>query len=476
MSHARSGRMTTKFMCFVVALVTFTTAAATASADAATARRVVHTADQPAVPRLDWVNCGDGFQCATANVPLDYDEPHGATIALRLKRLPAADPSRRIGSLFLNPGGPGGSGVEFVQDQAPYLFSREVRARFDLVGFDPRGIRRSTPLRCFGSLDEVGAALAPFPFPYTHAQERVWARADHAIATACAKNAGPIIDHMSTANVARDLDLLRQAVGDSKLTYYGISYGTYLGETYANLFPEKVRALVLDAVVDPVGWSTGRGDEARTLPAFIRLHNDASTHEVLQQFFKLCDQGGANCPFSGGAAARFRKLARRVLDDPVELVNGFVVGYPELIGFTLDVLYWPSLWPLLARSLERLERRSNRVAATAAVTELQSKLEQLRAADKYHNFVEGQTSVICTDTANPSSDEAFSAAARASDREFGYFGRPWAWLTSICTQWPGVDQDRFTGPFTRRTANPVLLINNTYDPATRTRARSPPRT
>ena len=187
---------------------------------------------------LDWTDCGEGFECAHAKVPLDYDEPHGETIALSLKRLPASDPSRRIGSLFLNPGGPGGSGVEFVKDDAQYLFSKEVRARFDLVGFDPRGIRRSTPLRCFGSLDEVGAALAPFPFPYTRAEERVFEHSDKVIANACAKNAGPILDHMSTANVARDLDLLRQAVGDSKLTYYGISYGTYIGETYANLFPK----------------------------------------------------------------------------------------------------------------------------------------------------------------------------------------------------------------------------------------------
>ena len=470
-SPSVSGRRrggTFRLVCLAVAAITLATAAATASTAQAVAPRAQNTAGAPSappVPQLAWTGCADGFECAIARVPLDYDEPQGAMIALSLKRLPASDPSRRIGSLFLNPGGPGGSGVEFVQD-AQVLFSKEVRARFDLVGFDPRGIRRSTPLRCFGSLDEVGAALAPFPFPYTRAEERVFEHSNQVIAKACAKNGGPILDHMSTANVARDLDLLRQAVGDSKLTYYGISYGTYIGETYANLFPGNVRSLVLDGVVDPIGWSTGRGDEARTLPAFTRLHNDAAEYETLQQFFTLCDKGGENCPFSGGAATRFQNLARSVLHHPVELINGVVIGYAEMIDFTLDVLYWPHLWPLLAKSLARLERRSGRVdvaAATAAVTELQS---QVRAADKYQNFVEGQIGVICSDTDNPSSAEAFSKAARAADRRFGYFGRPWAWITSSCTQWQGVDTDRFTGPFTHQTANPVLLIANRYDPAT----------
>jgi pimeloyl-ACP methyl ester carboxylesterase len=225
-----------------------------------------------AVPRLDWGSCaaeGEGleaFQCATAVVPLDYDRPKGRQITVALARLPAADPSRKIGSLFLNPGGPGGSGVDFLLGAGPFLYSDEVRARFDLVGFDPRGIIRSTPLRCFDSLEEAEAAFfTPFQFPVTRAEERLWIQTDRAVARACAERGGPILDHMSTANVARDMDLLRRAVGDAKLTYAGYSYGSYLGSTYANLFPTKVRALVVDGVLDPVAWSTGRGDQASTL-------------------------------------------------------------------------------------------------------------------------------------------------------------------------------------------------------------------
>jgi pimeloyl-ACP methyl ester carboxylesterase len=211
-----------------------------------------------AVPELDWGSGaaeGEGleaFQCATAVVPLDYDRPKGRQITVALARLPASDPGRRIGSLFLNPGGPGGSGVDMVLQGGPFLFSDEVRARFDLVGFDPRGIMRSTPLRCYETLDEALADwLTPFPFPVTREEERIWVRSDRAVARACAERGGPILDHMSTANVARDMDLLRRAVGDAKLSYVGYSYGSYLGATYANLFPGKVRALVVDGVLDP---------------------------------------------------------------------------------------------------------------------------------------------------------------------------------------------------------------------------------
>ena len=137
------------------------------------------TVSAPPVPQLDWTDCGEGFQCATARVPLDYDRPRGATISLALIRLPASDPTRKVGSIFLNPGGPGGSGVDAVREAGRSLFSDEVRARFDLVGFDPRGIIRSSPLRCFDTLDQALAALAPLPFPVpaaAGAASRTWRR------------------------------------------------------------------------------------------------------------------------------------------------------------------------------------------------------------------------------------------------------------------------------------------------------------
>ena len=431
-----------------------------------------------AVPKLDWGSCasqGEGleaFQCTTAVVPLDYDRPKGRQITLALARLPASDPSRRIGSLFLNPGGPGGSGVDFLFGAGPFLYSDEVRARFDLVGFDPRGVIRSTPLRCFDSLEEAEAGLAPIAFPYTREEERVWIRADRTLARACAERGGPILDHMSTANVARDLDLLRRAVGDAKLTYAGYSYGSYLGTTYANLFPGKVRALVVDGVLDPIAWSTGRGDQARTLPFSTRLRSAKGAYATLQEFLRLCDAGGHNCAFSqGNPARRFDRLARRLLREPAEFTDPttgerFVVTYNDLIGATLGVLYDPAAWPDWAVVLQALDEQTRPAAAAASLRALRARLGAAFQQEDYPNFVEGVPGVSCSETHNPANVGAWARAARAQDRQFPYFGRPWTWFTSACQPWPGWDDDHFDGPFTRTTANSVLVVGNLFDPAT----------
>jgi pimeloyl-ACP methyl ester carboxylesterase len=427
-----------------------------------------------AVPRLDWADCvGEGleaFDCATAVVPLDYDRPRGRQITLALTRLPAAGPGRRIGSLFINPGGPGGSGVEFVQALGPFLYSDVVRARFDLVGFDPRGVIGSTPLRCYETLDEALADLAPMAFPVTREDERVWVRSDRALARACAERAGPILDHMSTANVARDMDLLRRAVGDAKLTYAGYSYGSYLGATYANLFPGKVRSLVVDGVLDPVAWSTGRGDQARTLPFSTRLGSAKGAYQSLLEFFRLCDAGGPNCAFSqGNPERRYERLARRLFRDPLELPDGqggvVEFGYDELVGETLGAMYDPASWPDFAVFLQQLWELSSPEAAAASLQALRARRGALQQED-YPNFVEGFPGVACSETHNPSNVRAWARAARAHDHRFPYFGRLWTWISSVCEPWPGWDDDHYDGPWNRTTANRVLVVGNHFDPAT----------
>jgi pimeloyl-ACP methyl ester carboxylesterase len=408
------------------------------------------------VPRLRWAPCGDGLECTTARVPLDYDRPSGATITLALIRLPASDPGRRIGSIFLNPGGPGESGVDAVRQGGHSLFSAEVRARFDLVGFDPRGVGASTPLRCFDTLDQALAVLPPFRFPVTAAEERLWVDADRTFARACAGRGGPILDHMATADVARDLDQLRQAVGDRQLTYVGLSYGAYLGATYANLFPAKMRALVLDGVPDPVAWATGRGDQAATQPLFNRVGSAKGAAATLGEFFRLCDQGGPACAFSqGDPRRRYQTLARRLLANPVQTPDG-PVGYADLVYATLLALQDPAAWPGLAERLQQLDSLTNPSAAARPGA----------FQPGYFNALEGLPGVACSDSDNPDQVNAWQWAADAADRTAPYFGRYWTWFSSICQPWPGQDPDRYTGPWTAQTANPVLVVGNRFDPAT----------
>lgn len=419
---------------------------------------------------INWKKCYGQvgpFECATVPVPLDYDSPDGETISIAVTRLPASDPSSRIGSLFLNPGGPGGSGVDYVVGAGPFLYTPEVRARFDLVGFDPRGIARSSGLRCFGTPKQASNLFPPFAFPTTPDEEQVQASIDRTIIGACSKHARSIIDHMSTANVARDLDVLRSAVGDEKLSYAGLSYGSYLGVTYANLFPDRVRAVVVDGVVDPIAWSTGRDNEAATLPFSTRLRSDSGSQATLKEFFRLCDEAGPNCAFSGGAEARYAALAERARRSPLQIVfpDGFTLqfSYSDLVGLTLGAMYSSPIWGGFAALLADLERSSSPTVLGARLHAYLAK----HGWSLYPNFIEGGPGVMCSDSDNPHGYDAWSLAGAQADEQFRYFGRPWTWQSSICAEWKGADADRYIGPFTKQTANPVLVVGNQFDPATR---------
>src|SRR3954452_21987221 len=432
-------------------------------------------ADAAAPSKVGWSKCHADlgpFECGTVPVPLDYAQPNGGTISIALVRLPATDPARRIGSLFLNPGGPGGSGVDFTLFAGPALFTPEVRARFDLVGFDPRGVLRSSALRCFGTPKQWEPFFAPFAFPITAAEEATWIASDRYLDAACAQRGGSIAEHMATANVARDLDVLRQAVGDERLTYAGYSYGSYLGVTYANLFPDRVRALVADGVVDPIAWATGRGDEATRLPFAARLGSDRSAQATLGEFFRLCDAGGPSCAFSGGAAARFAALAARLKAQPLDypLPDGSIVriDYSLLIAVTFSTLYDSASWEDFAQLLADVEHQA---LSTALVAKLQGlavrpALIAKRGFPRYPNFVESTPAIACSDTDNPDGYGAWSRAASASDVN-GLFGRLWIWsFSSLCAEWPFADSSRYTGPFTAITSKPVLVVGTRFDPAT----------
>ncbi|GIH26451.1 proteinase [Acrocarpospora phusangensis] len=256
--------------------------------------------DQPAEPRgempaapaglegyysqqLFWSDCRDGFECAKLTVPLDYTKPEGDQIKISVIRTPAS--GQKIGSLLMNPGGPGGSGVQMARGIAAVLKAR-LGKRFDLVGFDPRGVGESAPVNCFTD-KERDAEFAMDTSPETKAEIRLIETAAQRFVDACEERSGKLLGHVGTLNAARDMDVLRAALGDPKLTYLGISYGTYLGTVYAHLFPHNVRALALDAAMDPA--KSQEEQNAGQSQGF----NDAYV-SFLKDCFKQKD-----CPFKG---------------------------------------------------------------------------------------------------------------------------------------------------------------------------------
>lgn len=432
-----------------------------------------------AVPELNYGPCPTEFglpelppsyACATVEVPLDHDEPDGDTIELGLVRREADDPSAKQGTIFVNPGGPSGSGVGIVAFAGEVLFGEQVEASFDIIGFDPRGVVSSTPLRCFDSEDEFFVEVAPpFPWPenaFEFFQQRL---ANRELQRACEGDAGPIIDHMSTAQVARDMDLLRQAVGDEQLNFVGYSYGSYVGNMYANLFPDTVGALVIDGILDPVDWATGTGVDGSKVPISARLDSDVGAQDTLDEFFRLCDAAAPDrCAFGPGSAERYAALFEQLdrsplmVEDPVS-GETFVVDDRNLVSFTLGPLYSSQAFSTLARDLAELEAVVAGLDGTTVGPGPARRLGHARELPPPYFGIEGFLGVICTDGTQPGS---ISAWDRAADESVGYFGPLWALGDVWCADWPGVDEDAYLGPFDNETANTVLVASTVYDPAT----------
>ncbi|MDQ7803323.1 alpha/beta hydrolase [Amycolatopsis sp. A133] len=387
-----------------------------------------------AVPVLHWAPCHGPFRCAGATVPLSYREPKGATITLSVIRLPAGDPGRRLGSLFVNFGGPGTDGVgELTRFAARY--PPELRARFDLVSFDPRGIGGSAPITCPGA-DRLPPAGSPLRQP------DAFFAASAATGKACAAS-GALLSHLSTANVARDLELLRQAVGDASLNFYGYSYGTYLGGTYANLFPDEVRAMTLDGTLDLVANATGRPGREHE-PVDVRADVAGAQQQELDRFFAECAAAGPKCAFSGGdPKQKFAGIFAHASRGP---------AVTSLMKTVDSALYQSGRWKRLASTLAALP--SDPGPASPVL-------------DPYvPTHSPGFLAVQCVDSDNPQAAADYPAlAARESARQ-PYFGLSAVFSMAQCVGWPAHDADRYTGPWNRPRKNPVLVLNNRFDPAT----------
>jgi pimeloyl-ACP methyl ester carboxylesterase len=420
---------------------------------------------RPAVPTQE---------CAAFEVPLDYDEPDGATITLAVARIPATDQANRIGSIFLNPGGPGGSGVLGLPVQYAAL-PDALRARFDIVGFDPRGIGESAPVRCFDSIAEQITFLffADMPkVPVGAAEEAAWARAAKELAHRCGERNAETLPHLSTANVARDLDRLRQAVGDAALTYLGSSYGTYLGETYAQLFPDRIRAMILDGVINPPSYTSfdhGDGDiVGPDTTSFLRILSNQGSADALQAFFDQCAAAGPDqCAFAAASAAetreKFDALMDRLRTEPMVVLGPagtLTVTYSIVVDTLFNALYAAPKWAGLAQGLQRLEEgdAAGFLVATGTLGG--------PPPTAYFNSVEGQYANNCLDTDNPDDPARYPEMARQAEARTPYFGTLWTYMAMPCAFWPAKDADRYMGPWDAETSAPLLLISRLYDPAT----------
>lgn len=438
---------------------------------------------------LRWSSCfeqfGPTFECATVRVPLDYDNLRGRRIPIELVRLPATGESR--GSLFLNPGGPGDSGIDLVVGAGPVLYglsTADIRAEYDLIGFDPRGIIRSSPLLCFDTLDAAVNSQPSFAFPVTREEQKLQRQAGRLLRKQCRKFGGVITDHMSTANVARDLEMLRAAVGDENLNYAGYSYGTVLGQVYANLFPDRVGHLIIDGVADVRDWVGSRSGRSKTTLED-RVDFARGSEDTFVEFLRLCDEAGPDrCPVGPNAVDRVHDILDRLQDEPfvqIDPSTGEVllkITYADVVDTILQTLYASSAWSELSFVLADVESLlSGSGAAISALDQDVDSLLTVEGADfgrnpesgedpRYRNLVEGPFGVACLDASNPANFNAWVKSADANSITAPTFGRHWTWATSNCSTWPGRDRDRFTGPYGQQTANPVLVLNPRYDPAT----------
>jgi pimeloyl-ACP methyl ester carboxylesterase len=435
----------------------------------ATAAGAQVPAEAPAgiAPALAWTPCGltplatdAGVQCAVADLPMDYDEPAGPQVHLAVARVPAKDQANRIGSLFFNFGGPGATSVDFLQSSGP-SFLASLNQRFDLVGFDPRGVGQSTPaVDCSVNQETQGLASQPFPTPLTIDTQAYVAKV-RGYVDACRAANGAILSHLSTANVARDMDALRAAVGDKRLSYLGFSYGTFLGSTYAALFPDRYRALVLDGDVDAAEYARD--------PSGLGIEQTSGFERALHRFLEACAADQVACSGFGGADPRlaYDHLVEAADTTPIPATGNAADPRPvdgdDIRFATVQALYAKRFWGALGLLLARAAAGDG---------------SGIRAV------VDGAYGRQANGTFDPSGDRFFAITAAEQQYRRGdvgfYLDRgadSWAsfphfwWNTGYpdvnYALWPVHDADAFAGPWTVPSTSPTpLLISTTYDPAT----------
>ena len=302
--------------------------------------------DEPLVSTIAWTECDDDYvfgtvhECATLDVPLDYDDPGGEQLTLALVRVPATEP--RVGAILYNPGGPGGSGFSGIGLDGRYYQRQMGLEMFDIVGFDPRGVDRSNGIRC---LDDafIDEHLYIDYSPDTPEEQELFREALEGFSSACVERYGDTLRHYSTANTARDMDMIRAAMGDQQLSFIGISYGTYLGGVYATMFPERVRAMVLDSASVPYAYDTATDE--------VYLGYAMAAEYAFDAWASWCEET-ASCAFTAAdVGERWDALWAQLEEQPVVAADGRLAHTSVMYWALAQASYDEDTWPELAEAL-----------------------------------------------------------------------------------------------------------------------------
>ncbi|GAA3840028.1 alpha/beta hydrolase [Streptomyces chiangmaiensis] len=408
--------------------------------------------------KLTWRSCGvAGFECSTLKTPRDYDEPASGDVKLAVTRKKATGQGKPLGSLLVNPGGPGGSAVGYLQQYAGVGYPAEIRARYDMVAFDPRGVARSEPVECLDG-PHMDAYARTDMTPDDQKETNLLVEAYRLFAEGCGRHSADLLRHVSTVEVARDMDILRAVLGDQKLNYVGASYGTFLGATYAGLFPERVGRLVLDGAMDP-SLSALRTNEDQT----------AGFETAFQSFAKDCVRQ-PNCPLGGPGTppakvgdnlkAFFKKLDASPV--PTGDAGGRKLGEALATTGVIAAMYDQAAWPQLRAALTSAMKKKD----GAGLLLLSDSYYERGVDGRYSNLMFANAAVNCLDLppafSNPQDVER---ALPAFEKASPVFGEVLAWSSLSCAYWPV----RATGQPHRiqaKGAAPIVVVGTTRDPAT----------
>jgi len=411
---------------------------------------------ETAKARIAWTGCGERLECARVRVPLRWSRPHGRKITLAVIRHLASHPERRIGSLFWNPGGPGGS-LDRVRNEGEGL-DAIVQGRFDLIGWDLRGTGESTHVRCFRS-EELGQRFfRDWAIPFTTASSRSTVRTMAALARRCHRLSGDLLSHISTADTVRDVDHLRRLVGDSQLNYWGWSAGTLIGQTYANMFPGRVRAMALDGLVDAVSYMKGNA------AGYVATMSYAD--KAFAGFLSLCDAAGpARCKLAGhgtSAAVRAEQVLAELRRGPIPAKTATPPGdltYGDAL--TAILVYFsggPTNWPAMAEAFNAAADGDGSALATAG--------RVVTAAFSSTVMAPGLPAIalICADSPARQGPRSWPTVVDRLTRASFIYGPPLTWWRwAPCASWRAESANRYTGPWNAYTDHPILVVGTRFD-------------